>query len=563
MKAIIFYAVSLLLPLAGSAFAAPLSANASLCSDKFSVDQFAERYGVETLTAVYQADETYSGRGGAPAALALVPHCKIDGALDAFTAPTGEQFRIRFRLRLPDAWNGRFLFMGGGGSNGRVGASVGDVGWSGDVALNRGFAVVSQDSGHSNEQNNSSALGGIYSFGTHPETRRNYAYGSLIKTYDLAQALMAGYYQRPVDYNYFFGCSKGGQEGLAFAELYPDSFDGIVAAAPGMSLPKAALNQAWDTQVLAGLAVSQGRDLSPAAIARSLPDSALAVVTEAVLVACDADDGAEDGLLSAYGKCSTARVLSALESRRCESAGGSHCISSEQITALVAIVEGSSRYTSFPWDAGFADAGWRRWKLGSEDSPARNISLGAASLAAVFSVPPTILPEGADAKLNWQVDFDFSRDARAIFAADKTFVRSAWAEMNVRFADLSAFSAAGKLIVPHGVSDPVFSVNDTVAWWNELDYRYDGKANTFVRVFPVPGMGHCRGGPGPHRLNAFDQLSAWVERDQPPEYLLGETDAGSRWAGKKIPVCSYPSYARPASAGDGEYACSGSYDREK
>jgi Tannase and feruloyl esterase len=80
-----------------------------------------------------------------------------------------------------------------------------------------------------------------------------------------------------------------------------------------------------------------------------------------------------------------------------------------------------------------------------------------------------------------------------------------------RSSDLDKFHAAGgKLIVPHGVSDPVFSVNDTIAWYNEVQSRAHGKAARFVRVLPIPGIAHCGGGPATDEFNAFEGLVDWV-----------------------------------------------------
>src|SRR5690242_4727262 len=81
-------------------------------------------------------------------AAALPAHCRIDGEIDRRTGAGGKSYAIGFALALPDQWNGRFLFQGGGGLNGNVAAPVGAQA-SGDMpALARGFAVVATDSGH-------------------------------------------------------------------------------------------------------------------------------------------------------------------------------------------------------------------------------------------------------------------------------------------------------------------------------------------------------------------------------------------------------------------------------
>ncbi|MDE0945579.1 MAG: tannase/feruloyl esterase family alpha/beta hydrolase, partial [Sphingobium sp.] len=136
-------------------------------------------------------------------------------------------------------------------------------------------------------------------FGFDPEARRNYAYASLGAVTDAAKAAIGTFYGRAPRYSYFAGCSKGGQEGLAVAHRYPDAFDGIVAAAPGMSLPRAALAQAWDVQTF-GRLVPPGPDgVRPfGQLAGTFSTSELGIVRQAILKACDAKDGLADGLVA-------------------------------------------------------------------------------------------------------------------------------------------------------------------------------------------------------------------------------------------------------------------------
>jgi feruloyl esterase len=105
-------------------------------------------------------------------------------------------------------------------------------------------------------------------------------------------------------------------------------------------------------------------------------------------------------------------------------------------------------------------------------------------------------------------------------------------------------------------------VNDTIAWWEEADRRYRGKAADFARVFPVPGMGHCQGGPATDRFDAFSALVDWVEHRRAPASLPAKAGPASPWPDRARPLCPYPQVARPAgagAAGDGAaaFACVG------
>ena len=192
----------------------------------------------------------------------LPAHCLVEGYFAERPGLVGGPYRIGFRMRLPGDWNGRFLFQGGGGSNGVVGDATGPNGPGFPSALARGYAVVAQDSGHDNDRNNIPTMGGNLVFGHDPQARADYGHASLKPVNDLAHHIMRDFYGRDSQTDLFFGCSKGGQEGMAFAQRYPTAFDGIVATAPGMSLPRAAVAEAWDTQAFARVLVARGEPVT-------------------------------------------------------------------------------------------------------------------------------------------------------------------------------------------------------------------------------------------------------------------------------------------------------------
>lgn len=501
--------------------------------------------------------------GMAPPPVTLPAHCEVTGTMRERQGVDGQRYAIRFHLRMPEAWNGRFFFEGGGGTNGELGSAIGRL--SGDVppALAQGYAVLSQDSGHDNATNSDPKRGGPTAFGFDPQARADYGGASLAPVTLAARALVTHFYGSAPKYSYFVGCSKGGQEGMALAQRHPELYDGIVAGAPGFALPRAALAEAWDTQQFAKVVKAKGEKLTLASLAASFSDSDLGLVRKAVLDACDADDGLVDGIVGAPGQCTSAKVVPMLERSSCGAAKGATCLSTAQIDALQRIHEGPRTsagkpiYASFPWDAGWADMGWRIWKIGSADGriPALNVVMGAPSLATIFTVPPKAPGATPDALLAYQLGFDFDRDAAAIYATGHGFSRSAWQDIGARSSDLSAFrKRGGKMIVPHGVSDPVFSVADTTGWWKEVNRKSRGRAAGFVRVFPVPGMGHCQGGPATDRFDSFGALVRWVEEGRAPDRIEASAGPISPWNGRTRPLCPYPLVAVPKP---------GAIDREK
>lgn len=496
----------------------------------------------------------------------LKAHCLVDAIMAERTGIDGQHYAIRFRMRLPLDWNGRFLFQGGGGTNGNIGHALGLVPGAGltDPALNQGYAVVSQDSGHDNATNTDPARGGPMAFGWDPEARRNYAYASLQSIAEGAKALVGGFYGRAADRSYFAGCSKGGQEGLTFAQRFPETFDGIVAGAPGMSLPRAALAQNWDVQMFSTLltADAAGRR-SVFDLAKVFSEQDFTLVRRAVLDACDADDGVVDGIVGRYAHCSPARVEKALEKVTCGTGKGGVCVTTAKLTALMRSLagpkgkDGAALYTDWPWDTGIGSQDWSVWKLGlaQPPMPPLNVVVGGGALHGIFSTTPRSLGAGPQEIFEQQLAFDFIKDGDLIYRVSAPFTASAWEEMSARSPDIDGFRARGaKLIVPHGVSDPVFSIHDTVSWFREVDSRYTGRAGDFVRVFPVPGMGHCGNGPATDRFPAFQAMVDWVEKGKAPDRMTAAAGPDSPWPGRTRPLCSYPAYARYDGKGDKEAA---------
>jgi feruloyl esterase len=113
----------------------------------------------------------------------LVAHCKVNGKMAERMGQDGKPYHIGFELRLPTAWNGRFLYQGGGGNDGVVRPAVGPQAAPG-YALNRGFAVVTTDAGHQTP---------TADFGFDPIARTDNAYNAHDKVAVTAKELIRRY----------------------------------------------------------------------------------------------------------------------------------------------------------------------------------------------------------------------------------------------------------------------------------------------------------------------------------------------------------------------------------
>src|SRR5204863_4060166 len=96
--------------------------------------------------------------------------------------------------------------------------------------------------------------------------------------------------------------------------------------------------------------------------------------------------------------------------------------------------------------------------------------------------------------------------------------------VNFMSTDLSRFSQhGGKLILSHGVADAIVSGQDTINYYERLMTEQGltlAQAQSFTRLFMVPGMGHCSGGPGPNTFDPLSPLVQWVEHDVPPSQIV-------------------------------------------
>ncbi len=492
-------------------------------------------------TVIFSAKEVPEGASlGSMGPVPIPPqpaHCVVEGEVNKHTGPEGNEYGDKFQLRLPDSWSGRFLFQGGGGLDGILNPAVGPARPGFKSALARGYAVVSTDGGHQGKNPGDAA------FGADPQARADYQFRSTDLVAPIAKKITAAYYGAAPHHSYMAGCSNGGREAMLAAQRYPNLFDGIIAGDPAFDLTRAAVAEAWFSIKLAEIA-PKNPDGMPL-LSKAFSDSDLKLVTNAVLKQCDELDGLKDGLIDNPDTCHF--DPSALQ---CKSAKDSGCLSPDQVRALQKTFagphdsNGNALYSDWPYDSGLADAGWRIWILGNEQMPAINV------LIYPQFVNHVALPPG-DSPLQNAFAFDFDKDPQRINTSANL--------INADSTDLSSFRKhGGKLILYTGMSDPVFSANDLIRYYQRLAEKNGGLANAqqFVRLFRIPGMNHCAGGPA---LDDFDDLSAieeWVEEGVAPDQMIA---TGTTFPGRSRPLCPFPKISKYKGTGSAEdsssFAC--------
>jgi pimeloyl-ACP methyl ester carboxylesterase len=474
-------------------------------------------------------------------------HCLVSAKLgERVSSVDGQTYAIRFEMRLPQDWNGRFLYQANGGLDGNVSTAVGGFGGGPlNHALRQGFAVISSDAGHTTAQNPS--------FGVDPQARLDFGYQAVAKLTPLAKELIRAAYGRGPDRSYFAGCSNGGRHAFVAASRYADQYDGILAGAPGWQLPKAAVANIFGAQRYASVA-SNAADISTGftAVERKL-------VADAVLGKCDALDGAVDGLVQDSVACQT-RFNLATDVPTCAAARDGSCLSAAQKTAVAAIFKGAvtssgaAIYAGFPFDSGHGAPGVAFWEFTAP------VALDSGAVGFVFGSPPQATAgfNGPSFALTGSVDAMLA----SISATSGIYTESGLSFMtppNPSRLD-TLRGRGGKILVYHGLSDAIFSADDTRAWLANVKASH-GDADGFARFFPVPGMGHCSGGPATDQADFLTPLVAWVEQGQAPDRINASArgtgnvgganaDLPATWSATRTrPLCPAPKVARYKGAG--------------
>jgi hypothetical protein len=436
--------------------------------------------------------------------VAVPAFCHVEGVIDQRTGADGKPYGIGFALALPDQWNGRFLFQGGGGLNGSVALPLGSQAAGETPALARGFAVVTTDSGHK---------GSVFdgSFFRDQQASLDFYYVAIGRVARLAKQMIAAYYGRAAEHSYFAGCSTGGREAMIMSQRYPEYFDGIVSGDPAI--------RTGHSNLALGFMTAQFQP-DPK---KFFSDSDRKLIVNSLLQVCDAKDGVKDGMIFNSRACDFDPATLVCSGSKTDS-----CLTRAQADALKKAFagpksgRGDAIYPGVPYDAGIADA---------------------AGIPGLLRGPVIPVATAADF-----VHFDVDREAARV-EADKTaqLGDSTW-------TNLTSFSGhGGKLLFFHGLSDPWFSPLETLRYYEKMAKETsNGSATSSVaswsRIYLVPGMGHCQGGSA--TLNRFDMLSAvvdWVEKGVAPDRVVA---TGPAFPGRSRPLCPYPQHAEYTGHGD-------------
>ncbi|KAF8189820.1 tannase and feruloyl esterase [Mycena galopus ATCC 62051] len=445
-----------------------------------------------------------------------IPICRVQ-----FATKTTDTSVVHAEAWLPDEWYGRFLGIGNSGLGGCIDYHTLDYG----ASLH--FATVGSDNGHDGESG-AAFLG-------HPEVLNDFAFRAIHVEAVIGKQIADAYYARPHDKSYYFGCSTGGRQGTQAALKYPADFDGVVAGAPATDFNHLVH---W-TNMLAQYIGAPTPGSSPAFISEGL----WKVVAAEVLRQCDAIDGLVDGLITEPDACNFRP-----EALLCSpNAALDTCLTRPQVEALRKI------YAPLPLYANDNTLLFPRYDPGAESLP-NDVFTGE-------------IPARSKEWLQYAVLNDTSFDFRQ-YGAEHVALMDAINPGGVATfdGDMSAFrDRGGKFLTYHGRLDQIIPSGNSKRVYDLISRTLGMPSlDAFYRLFLVPGMGHCGGGPGAARFGQFRResnvvnasshnvllaLVDWVEGGVAPDTIIGTAEDGAERA-----HCRYP-HRSVWEAEKGVFAC--------
>ena len=479
--------------------------------------------GCRDLLGLTDTDVSIISADVIAAADGVPEHCRVNGVM----AP-----EIRFQVNLPVVWNRRFYMNGNGGFAGESPETPGRSALRA-AALRHGFVTATTNTGHDATQEP------LATFAERSYQKLvDYAFRAVHLTAVTAKTMAARYYDRPVAFAYWDGCSTGGRQALMEAQRFPADFDGIVAGAPVLNFVDTLILGLWHARALEEAPITLDK---------------LKIVADTLYAKCDGADGLVDGILDDPRRCDFDPVR---DLPVC-AAGyeGAACVTSAQAAALKKMYGGvvSNGRPYFPGQpigaekAGLAPfgppqpaSGWDRWLV----APAGTKPL---QLAYPESFMKYIAFGKADPAYEWKT-FDFDKDPARLAEAR--------ALLNATDPDLTAFrSRGGKLLMYFGWADTALTPFMAVDYYEKALATNGPDTRDFFRLFMVPGMFHCRGGVGADRFDAMTAVIDWVERGVLPQRLTATRMEDGRVT-RTRPLCPYPQVARYGGSGSVDAAAS-------
>ena len=450
-------------------------------------------------------------------------YCKVEGVI----RPTpGSVIGVIYRLPFKAKWNGRLLGLGGGAFGGVLNFSPN----AGERFIGRGYAVAASDSGHAGKA--MLADWGLNANGTpNRDAIIDYAHRAIHMMTVVAKQVIRTYYGEPPRYSYYEGCSTGGRMGLVEVQRYPGDYDGVVVGAPVMHLSHVTTTGIWQGRAF------HGYDATAPSRAQ------LQALSEAVLAACDADDGVRDGVLNDPPNCDWDPATLACQN----GASGDQCLGPGELAAVQKIYAGPMSSDGTPLYVGVPPGGEENW--GAWLFAADNLPFGSAyGLAAQYMRFLVFRNPNFDPMARFDFDNDLATVQSSLIGVTADAINP----------DIRRFiEGGGKLLIHHGWGDMLVPALRTARYYEEIvatvgpalsqtsDKEPLDTVRDHARLFMVPGTYHCSGGPGAFRFDPLPVIEDWVENGNAPDRIVAtHPSSGPDDQSFTRPLCPYPQLAR-------------------
>jgi hypothetical protein len=453
------------------------------------------------LTALSIPNTTITSATMVPAAGSTPAYCNVL----ATVAPQTD-----IQLQLPANWKQRYLHLGGGGFDGRI-ATNAPASYNVNL-LAEGYAVGASNGGHRGAQYPGATFAG------NQQLVLAYAYTAIGDTDTVARAVIQAYYGKPASFRYFDGCSNGGKNASVAASKFRKDYDGVIGG-----------DGVWghaDERVgggdMAGLTAVWARVVNVTSTVNPATFPAkLTALYNAEVAKCDALDGIADGIISNPGKCHFDPAALACA----PGVDTPACLTPTEVTAVKTLQSDlllNHEVVGAPYGIGNLVSGLSAVLGGGQ-------ALGQGFLAMAYNNPAFSIS-----------DFNLSRDF--------SFISNQFGRVDDMTGPLRGVakyvSEGGKLIVWTGGEDPLVPAAGSVRFVERLREVVDGKGGDSVRLYTLPGVNHCGGGPGADTIDLVTPMSNWVENGVPPKHLIASKLNAAGAVTFTRPLCTFPHWAK-------------------
>jgi feruloyl esterase len=414
------------------------------------------------------------------------------------------------QLRLPTNWKNRYLHLGGGGFDGTI-AQNAPASYNVNLLAN-GYAIGASNGGHRAAQYPGPTFAG------NQQLVLGYAYTAIGDTDTVARALIHAYYGRPANYRYFDGCSNGGKNASVAASRFRKDYDGVIGG-----------DGVWghaDERVgggdMAGLTAVWARVVNVTGTFNFATFPAkLTALYNAQLAKCDALDGIADGIISNPGKCRFDPAALTCPA----GVDTPSCLTPTEVTKIKTLQSDlllNHEVIGAPYGVGNLGSGLSAILGGGQ-------GLGQGFLAMAYNNPAFSI-----SSFNLQRDF--------------SFISNQFGRVDDMTGSLSGaakyVSDGGKLIVWSGGEDALVPVAGSVRFVERLREVVDHRGRDNLRLYTLPGVNHCGGGPGADTIDLLTPISDWVENGVEPKNLIASKLNATGAVAFTRPLCPFPQWAK-------------------